>query len=370
MDTPLKTLEEQRKTIITSLITARSNERIEKLIVPPYRPDHICRYFCLTRKAERTRKAYAYALGDYFNWNLPKDPQLLDERINNDTVRHWLDRMKVNGLKATSIHQKFAALSGLCDLLVELELLNKNPCKSKFLQNKPKLPDWKPSLGLTTEQIVAMGEACRKDPDPRRGKRDLALIALGFIACLRISELRRVSIEDFFSERGQTRLKIPLAKGKDDDEVGVDEKTKSLIESWLLEMDGGQKIKVDWEAGRKKTPVFVSLSDRTQYQRLSISAISKIIKKRAEQGGIIDMNVNSHLLRHAGITHLAELGWPLVKIQDHARHSDPRMTQRYITRLGKVRKSPASALGCIFAGEDPALHSLFNSTDTKIHPEE
>ena len=90
-------------------------------------------------------------------------------------------------------------------------------------------------------------------------------------------------------------------------------------------------------------PLFISLSDRNQNQRLTTRSISRIIKNSLLECGINEERKTAHSLRHYFVNEQVKEGLPLTEIQANARHSDIRTTMIYIDENKKL-ESKASDL--------------------------
>lgn len=335
----------------------RSPSHTPRILGAKPTPEEIFEEYIRLKRAAKTQDGYARDVLDFFLDRLPRDEMMLQERAGREQVQAWVEYLGKPqseggaGLEATTIHRKLSGLRGYLDLCVEDGLLAANPCRSKRLV-LPRPPTWRPDLGLTTAQVRAMAQACREDKRELIGLRDLAILSIGFACCLRVSEIAGVSYHDFKLVRGHTHLVIPDAKSRDNEQIEVASTTQQRIEEWLLALGGIHVLRPDKsKRGEARFPVFVSLAPRTRHKRLSISAICKIIKQRGRQAGISSMDVHSHLLRHSGITHLFELGWPLARVQRHARHKDPKTTQLYYDLWSQQRHSASEALGDILEGK-------------------
>lgn len=335
---------------MSDLIITPSNQ--PKVLGTRPTPEELFHEYIRLKRATKTQDGYARDVLDFFEDRLPRDEMMLQERAGREQVQIWIDHMRQKlGFETTTILRKLAGLRGYLDLCVEDGLLNSNPCRSKRL-NLPRTPVWHPNLGLTTAQVRAMAQACREDKRELIGKRDLAILSIGFACCLRVSEIAGINYHDFKLERGHTHLVIPVAKGGDFERVELAGSTQSRIEEWLQALGGIHAMRSEKRANREACfPIFVSLAPRTRKQRLSISAICKIIKERGKQAGLCGKDIHSHLLRHSGITHLFDLGWPLARVQRHARHKDPKTTQIYFDLWSQQKHSAAEALGDVLEGK-------------------
>jgi len=85
----------------------------------------------------------------------------------------------------------------------------------------------RPPEPLTKEEAIALIEGC--NPNRATGVRNRAIIAALWRSQLRIGEVLALRVVDYERDR----LRILKAKGGNYRVVGVDRKTRSLIEEWL-----------------------------------------------------------------------------------------------------------------------------------------
>ena len=164
--------------------------------------------------------------------------------------------------------------------------------------------------------------------------RNLSIILLEGTCGLRCIEIERSNIEDFKTISGTPVLMIQ-GKGHSskDDFVKLTIPAEKIIRKYLA-------LRTEKNSS---DPLFISLSDRNQNQRLTTRSISRIIKNSLLECGINEERKTAHSLRHYFVNEQVKEGLPLTEIQANARHSDIRITMIYIDENKKL-ESKASDL--------------------------
>lgn len=171
------------------------------------------------------------------------------------------------------------------------------------------------------------------DRTTNEGKRNYALIHLLLTTGLRTIEIERANIEDIRNVANNSVLYV-MGKGRDtkDEYVKLTYETLKAINEYL----DTRKIKSD------KEPLFISLSDRTNGQRLKTRSIRDIIKKAYKKIGINNDKITTHSLRHTAITLSLLGGTPLQEVQQMARHSNINTTMIYAHNLKRIESHAES----------------------------
>jgi len=179
-----------------------------------------------------------------------------------------------------------------------------------------------------------------------RGRRDRALLLVGFAGALRRSELVALHVEDVAATASGLRLRI--ARGKTDQEgqgaeVGLPRGRHA----------GTCPVRAfdDWQAvaNRKAGPLFrrVSAADRIGDAALHPDAVRRILAHRAGLAGLELEGfgrLSAHALRVGFITEAYGQGVRDEDIMRHTRHRDLRTMRGYVQRAGLVDDSPAGKL--------------------------
>lgn len=171
------------------------------------------------------------------------------------------------------------------------------------------------------------------DRTTNEGKRNYALIHLLLTTGLRTIEIERANIEDIRNVANNSVLYI-MGKGRDtkDEYVKLTYETLKAINEYL----NTRNIKDD------KEPLFTSLSDRTNGQRLKTRSIRDIVKKAYKNIGINSDKITTHSLRHTAITLSLIGGTPLQEVQQMARHSNINTTMIYAHNLKRIESNAES----------------------------
>ncbi|GJE45038.1 site-specific integrase [Methylobacterium soli] len=203
-------------------------------------------------------------------------------------------------------------------------------------------PDQK--AAITAEVLAAM---LIRIPDTLTGKRDRALLALGFAGAFRRSELVALNVEDIREDKDGIRILVRRSK-TDQEGRGMEKaiphgrfiRPVLLLREWLE------------AAGITEGPVFrpVSRSGRLRSSgqvdhlapRLTTQAVADIIKKYAKAAGLDASTFGAHGLRAGYITTAAERGADLVRIMDQSGHRDTRTVVGYIRRANAFKDHSGS----------------------------
>jgi site-specific recombinase XerD len=168
-------------------------------------------------------------------------------------------------------------------------------------------------------------------PDTLAGKRDEALLALGFAGAFRRSELVGLDVDDL--QMHPEGLRVRVRRSKTDQEGQGFEKAiphgrfirpVARLRTWLE------------AAGITEGPVFRPVSRsghiRRGAPRLTHQAVGCIVKRYAEAAGLEAASFGAHSLRSGYITSAAERGADLGRIMDQSGHRNPRTVLGYIRR--------------------------------------
>ncbi|MGF3027277.1 site-specific integrase [Methylobacterium aquaticum] len=197
-------------------------------------------------------------------------------------------------------------------------------------------PDQK--VAATADILTAM---LMRIPDTLTGKRDKALLALGFAGAFRRSELVALDVADLREDPEGLRVLVRRSK--------VDQEGTGLVKA----IPHGRFIKPvalvrDWldSGGITEGPVFrpVSRSGRvrmtmrdTNPARLTTQAVAGIVKRYAAAAGLDASTFGAHSLRAGYITTAAERGADLARIMDQSGHRDTRTVVGYIRRANAFK---------------------------------
>ena len=179
-----------------------------------------------------------------------------------------------------------------------------------------------------------------------RGRRDRALLLIGFAGALRRSELVALQGEDVAATASGLRLR--LLRGKTDQagdgaEVGLP-RGRHAATCPVRAFEAWQAV-----ARRRAGPLFrrVSREGRIGDAALHPDAVRRILAHRADLAGLeVDgfARLSAHALRVGFITEAYANGVRDEDIMRHTRHKDHRTMRGYVQRAGLVDDSPAGKL--------------------------
>lgn len=185
-------------------------------------------------------------------------------------------------------------------------------------------------MALRERHITAMVRLC---PASLIGRRDAAILALGFAAALRRSEICALRVSDIeVLESGQgaaKRMFLNVRQSKTDQggrgyRIPVPEgrviRPIQRLETWL------------GESGIERGPLFQSMrrGGRLQGKPLHHSDIPRLLKHYAARIGLDPGSVSGHSLRAGFVTSAAAHHARLDKIMAVTRHRNPAAVMKYI----------------------------------------
>jgi len=279
-----------------------------------------------------TRRVYASGLRDFRTWcerqgleHLPAQPEV---------VAAYLAELADQGRSVSLIQQRAAALRWAH----EAKGFD-SPTASKGVRavlqgirrEKGVAPNKK--RAATAELVASM--VGRVDRSTMLGKRDAALLLLGFASAMRRSELVGLEVADFEEVSGG--LLVTLRRSKTD-QTGQGQQ-RAIPHGHTPELCPVKALG-EWleAAGIKEGPLFRSVNRHgTVGKSLSGRAVALVVKKHAEAAGLDAADFAAHSLRAGFVTSAAARGARSERIMDHTGH------QSLATVRGYMRPSSAFA---------------------------
>lgn len=200
------------------------------------------------------------------------------------------------------------------------------------------------AAALTTAEVRRLVLTC--DPG-LTGRRDRALLLLGYAGALRRSELVGVDVEHCRFHADALEVLIPRSKMDKDGEgarisIGRGRQPETCpvraLEEWLR------------SAELRYGPVFrrVTQHGTVEPGRLSTEAVRLILRKRAAAAGIQGTRmepISPHGLRAGFVTQAYLGGARDEEIMEHTRHKDVATMRRYVRRAKLTRGAATAKLG-------------------------
>jgi site-specific recombinase XerD len=272
--------------------------------------------------AERTRKEYAAGFRLFEAWCVKHGARALP--AHPEAVRAYLAGLADRGLKPATIDARAAAIA-YRHRDAGLDSPTGAPGVRATIRGIRNRVGVKPNkkAPATADHVRRM---LKKIPDTLTGKRDAALLALGFAGALRRSELVALDVEHV--ERTPEGMVLHILRSKTDQEgaghqVPVLSGTKlrpvKLLEVWLA------------AAGIRSGPLFrqIRKGGHLTGERLKAPAVAMIVKERAEEAGLDPRFFAGHSLRSGFVTSALANGADTLKVMSITRHQNVNTLKEY-----------------------------------------
>jgi len=197
---------------------------------------------------------------------------------------------------------------------------------------------------ISTEEVRRIVAAI--DPASLRGKRDRAMILLGYAAALRRSELVDLLVRDVAMKPAGLVVHVRRSKA-DQDQAGQ-----------VVGVTRGQHPETDpvtavhtWISAARLTPgdplfSLVARSDlRAVPRRLEGKQVNRILASRAADAGLADLRLSGHSLRAGHATTAAEHGVPADRLARTTRHRNLATLAKYIRPAEVLADTSSGSLG-------------------------
>ena len=189
----------------------------------------------------------------------------------------------------------------------------------------------------TADVLTSMLALC---PDTLIGKRDRALLALGFAGAFRRSELCALQVDDLVEVPDGLRILIRRRQdrpGRAGQEVAIPRgyrlRPVEAVQTWLAA--------AEISAG----PVFRSITrgGRISSKALMSDSVSRIVKSYARRVGLDVAAYSGHSLRSGFLTSAAESGASVFKMTEVSRHRSLDTLRGYVRRVDLFKEHAGAA---------------------------
>jgi site-specific recombinase XerD len=289
--------------------------------------------YALAEKADATRRAYRADLSRFCAWCESVGAATLPAEAS--TVAAYLAHCADSALSVSTIQRRAAAIGYAHKLAGHASPSAAETVKAVLRGIRRKVgAATKPKAPATAPIVAAM---TKRTPATLAGKRDRAMILLGFAAALRRSELIDLKVNAI--ERTAEGLIVHIGKSKTDQE--------GLGES--IAVPRGKKLRVvealdDWLAASAIVdgPLFRRIAKGGTLLDCGLSGQSvALIVKRWAKAAKLDLKLFSgHSLRAGFVTSALDEGADIFKVMDVTRHREVK-TLRVYDRRSKAFKNHA-----------------------------
>lgn len=289
--------------------------------------------YARAEKSAGTLKAYESDLRDFGRWCAATDAAFMP--ADAVAVSNYLAHLADRGLKASTIMRRQAAIA-----FAHKRRGFEPPTSIEAVKRVAR--GIRREIGTAVEAKApatakAMQAMVKLIPDTLSGKRDRALLLIGFAAALRRSELVALDVADLERQPEGIIVKIRVSKTDQEGaghEVAVPRGSKlkpvEALEAWLAASriaDGAVFRAVD-------------KADRLQAGRLSDRSVADIVKRWAAAGKLDPTLFSGHSLRAGFVTAALESGADLLKVMSQTRHRSVETVKKY-DRRSKVWQNHA-----------------------------
>ena len=264
-------------------------------------------HFCRTEKGLASNSLQSYrrdlnSLGAFL-----KDTPF--SAISLETLRLYLDHLRLSGLSNRSIARQVTTLRGFFGFLMEEGAITSSPAE---LLTAPKIGSSLPKY-LDEKAVDHLLQS--PDENTATGLRDQAMLDLLYAAGLRVSELVHIRVSDVDAAEGTVRV---IGKGNKQRVVPVGRSALASIERYSAE------LRPRLLKGGVSPYLFVTARGTAMTRQ----GFWKLLRGHGRSAGIF-RSLSPHVLRHSFATHLLEGGADLRSVQTMLGHSDIGTTQIY-----------------------------------------
>jgi site-specific recombinase XerD len=278
-------------------------------------------FFTANIRNPNTRKAYAWAVGEFATWCEANGLTGLSD-IEPVHVAAYIE-IQWQRLSAPSVKQHLAAIRMLFDWLVVGQVLATNPASSvrgpKHSVRKGKTPV------LAADEARALLDSI--DISTLVGLRDRALIGLMVYTFARVGAALQIKIEDVYVQGRRTWIRL-YEKGGKRHEMPCHHNLDEYLHAYI----NGAKLT------EGKSILFRTAPRRSGYlsdRPMSQADAYRMIRRRSAEASIFT-KIGNHSFRATGITEYLRNGGKLEIAQQMAAHESARTTGLYDRRNDQV----------------------------------
>ena len=296
------------------VLRINKGKKVQAIAVPDLTTD----FLAAQDVKEISKQAYRKGLEKFLSW-------LASEGIsqpNRESILRFKSYLMDSGLETNTVNCYLVAVKRF---FAYLEGKKKYPNVAKDIKGV-RQPQGHLRESFTPSQVRDLLNQI--DTSTVLGKRNYAIINLMARTGLRTMEVVGANVGDIRKNGGEALLYVQ-GKGRNskDSFVILTEKSLSPILHYL-----GVRGKADHE-----DPLFVSLSDRNKYQRLSTRTLRMIVKENLRMINIDNPKLSAHSLRHFFATQSLRAGAQLLQVKEALRHVSIETTQKYLHNIDRIK---------------------------------
>ena len=289
-----------------------------------------------------TVRAYTSDVRDFADWCAEQRVALLP--ASPETVLLYITDLAQRGAKASTIQRRLPAISHAHELAGHVPSPTTDPLVRTAMAGIRR------SLGTAPVQKTAMVTAELRmlvavtPAHTLAGRRDRALLLLGFAGGLRRSELVALDMEDVRETMDGLRVRLRHSRSAQDgeaDEVRIpiaqhpDTCPMRALRAWRC------------AAGITTGALFraVNRHDQLASERLSDGSVARIVQRAARRAGLDPSRYASQSLRRGLATAAAQCGAPARAIMRRGRWTSVAVAHRYIRAAAVAQEKALASCG-------------------------
>lgn len=230
-------------------------------------------------------------------------------KIDNEEIEEYLDYLKEEGKKASTISRNLASIRSFYQYLIRTKKIKNDPTEN--IQS-PKVEKKIPSV-LTSQEVELLLEQ-PKTVD-LKGIRDKAMLEFAYATGMRVTEIINLDIDDVNLKEGY----VSCSNANKQRNIPLGAISINALKEYI------KKARPYLIKSEDEKSLFVNINGK----RLTRQGFWKIVKFYKEQAHI-EKEITPHVLRHSFATHLLQNGADLKAIQVMLGHSDISSTQVYM----------------------------------------
>lgn len=268
--------------------------------------------------AATTATTYRVGMGKFLGWLVTNGGN-----VSADTVRQWKADV-LQDHKPGSVNTWLAGVRAFYQWAVETGRMLVNPVANVKGAKRTGTTHSHKREPLTDSEVVRLLDLPATTPAEIR---DRAIIGLFVFTGARSVELHRADLADLHTNGALV--------------LSVRGKGRSEADEVIVIVGEAERLLADWLAirGGDPGPLFVSLSNRSNGDRLELRSIREIVKRSYRKAGIVGERKTTHSLRHTCITNLLRNGGSLQQAQSMARHANVATTSIYAHELNRIENA-------------------------------
>ncbi|GEL44565.1 integrase [Methylorubrum extorquens] len=293
-------------------------------------------------KADATVRAYSSDWREFQGWCARAGLQ--SAPASPEVVAAFLVAEAESGRSASTIGRRCAAISYAHKLAKQSDPTADEEVRAAMKGIRRRIGVAPKRKAAATAEIVAA--MLMRMPDTMTGKRDRALLALGFAGAFRRSELVALDVADLVEHADGLRVTVRRSK-TDQIGAGIDKaiphgrfiRPVALLWEWLdaAGITEGPLFRPVSRSGRVRSVGSNAEVGTERTPRLTTQAVADIIKRYTAAAGLDPALFGAHSLRAGFVTSAAERGADLARIMDVSGHRDPRTVVGYIRRANAFK---------------------------------